>query len=280
MKSPYLRLMRFDKPIGIFLLLWPTLWALWIAGNGHPQWRHIIVFVLGVIIMRAAGCVINDLADHNIDGFVERTQHRPLVTGEVKVKHAWILFCLLCLGGFSLLFWLNWLAAGIAVVSLGLSILYPFSKRFLPFPQLLLGVAWYMGMLMAFAVEQHRIPPIAWLLYLSAIMWTISYDTQYAMVDRDDDRLIGVHSTAILFGAHDGLLIGCFQGIFIMLLAFVGYLAKFHLSYYFFLCLSSTLLIYQQFLVKFRTRDGYMKAFLNNHYVGLLVYIGILSAYS
>ncbi len=276
----YLRLMRFDKPIGTFLLLWPTLWALWIAGNGHPQLSHVMVFIVGVVIMRAAGCVINDLADYKIDGFVKRTKHRPLVTGAVSIKQAWCLFGILCALAGCLLFWLNLLAACIAVIALGLSILYPFSKRFFLVPQVLLGIAWYLGMMMAFAVEQHTLPPIAWALYISAIFWTVAFDTQYAMADREDDKHLDVHSMAILLGRYDKAAIGCFQGAFIGVLGLVGGYLNFHIIYYVFLGISAILLIYHQFLIKYRASDKCLKAFLNNHYIGLLIYAGILLNYT
>lgn len=274
----YGRLMRLDKPIGTFLLLWPTLWAVWIAGHGHPSWKIVAIFVAGVILMRAAGCVINDLADRKLDGHVTRTKERPLVTQAVTVKQALILTTTLCGMAFLLVLQLNIKTILLAMLALALSTLYPFMKRYTHLPQVILGIAWYMGLLMAFTAQQNTLPPIAWALYLTVILWTVVYDTFYAMVDRQDDLLIGIKSTAILFGHWDRIIIACLQGLVIALLWFTG--SWWHAApiYYASVILAALLFIYQQWLVRDRQPAQCFRAFLNNHYVGLIIFLGILSS--
>jgi 4-hydroxybenzoate polyprenyltransferase len=270
--------MRVDKPIGTFLLLWPTLWAVWIAGDGHPSWKIVAIFIAGVILMRAAGCVINDLADRKLDGHVTRTKERPLVTQAVTVKQALILTAVLCGIAFLLVLQLNIKTILLAVLALALSTLYPFMKRYTHFPQVILGVAWYIGLLMAFTAQQNALPPIAWALYLTVILWTVVYDTFYAMVDRQDDLLIGIKSTAILFGHGDRIIIAGLQGCVIALLWFTGSWWQAAPIYYISVILAAMLFIYQQWLVRDRQPAHCFRAFLNNHYVGLIIFLGILGS--
>lgn len=275
----YLRLTRFDRPIGIFLLLWPTFWAVWIAGAGHPSLKIILIFFFGVVLMRAAGCVINDFADRKLDKHVSRTKNRPLTTGEIKTKHAILLAVLLCLMAFVLVLQLNFLTIALACVALALSTLYPFLKRYTHLPQFMLGIAWYIGLLMAFTAQQHTLPPVAWLLYLSVILWTVAYDTMYAMVDREDDLKIGIKSTAILFGHLDRFWIGVLQLVVLILLLLVGQMINAHWVYSISVALAGLLFVYQQYLIRHREPKNCLKAFLNNNYVGLVIFLGILINY-
>ncbi len=272
----YWRLMRFDKPIGIFLLLWPTLWAVWIAGNGHPSMKILIIFILGVVLMRAAGCIINDVADRNFDSHVTRTKSRPLVTKEVSIKEAITLTVILCLLSFILVLQLNIKTISLATLALALSTLYPFTKRWTYLPQLVLGASWYIGLLMAFSAQQNQIPFIAYLLYITVVLWTVAYDTLYAMVDREDDVKIGIKSTAILFGQWDRLWVGILQLLVILLLTALGHSIQASWSYYVAILAASLLFIYQQWLIRQRESSFCLKAFLNNNYVGLVLFIGIL----
>lgn len=272
-------LTRFDKPIGTFLLLWPTLWALWIAGTGKPDVYVTFVFVLGVILMRAAGCIINDYADRNIDGNVARTQHRPLATGNVSEKEALSLFAILCLAAFSLVLTLNWLTVGLSFVAVVLAILYPFMKRHTYMPQAFLGLAFGWAVPMAFAAQTGELPEIAWLLLTATVLWATAYDTMYAMVDREDDLQIGVKSTAILFGEADKLIIGAIQGTFIFTMLIIGNKLELGLYYYLGLSAATALIVYQQYLIRDREPDQCLKAFQNNHWLGLAVFAGITLNY-
>ena len=272
-------LTRFDKPIGTFLLLWPTLWALWIAGTGKPDVYVTFVFVLGVILMRAAGCIINDYADRNIDGNVARTQPRPLATGNVSEKEALSLFAILCLAAFSLVLTLNWLTVGLSFVAVVLAILYPFMKRHTYMPQAFLGLAFGWAVPMAFAAQTGELPEIAWLLLTATVLWATAYDTMYAMVDREDDLQIGVKSTAILFGEADKLIIGAIQGTFIFTMLIIGNKLELGLYYYLGLSAATALIVYQQYLIRDREPDQCLKAFQNNHWLGLAVFAGITLNY-
>lgn len=272
----YFILMRFNKPIGTLLLLWPTLWALWIASAGHPQLLILSVFVGGVIVMRAAGCVINDLADRQLDGHVWRTKNRPLVTGSVQPKEALILFFLLCLMALGLVLLLNILAIALSGIALVFAICYPFMKRYTYWPQFFLALAFSWGIPMAFAAETGHVPPIAWLLFATAMLWTIIYDTQYAMADREDDKKIGVKSTALLFGRHDLWIISSLQILLISLFLLIGYLQNFQISYYYAIAGVGLLIIYQQNLIRHRDPKRCLQAFLNNQWVGLVVFLGIV----
>ncbi len=272
----YWLLMRFHRPIGIFLVLWPALWALWIAADGHPSPGILLIFVLGATLMRAAGCVINDYADRKIDPRVSRTRDRPLASGKVGTREALWLFAVLCLMAFALVLLLNPLTIKLSFAAVGLAVLYPFTKRFTHLPQVFLGAAFAMAVPMAFAAEQNAIPGVAWVLYLATLLWALVYDTQYAMVDRDEDLLIGVKSTAILFGVWDRPLVAVFQVLVLALLLLVGWLSVLHWPYYLGLVVGAGLFVYQQVLMAKRERGLYFRAFLNNAWFGALVFGGLV----
>jgi 4-hydroxybenzoate polyprenyltransferase len=275
----YARLMRLDKPIGIYLLLWPTLWALWLASQGPPKLSILIIFILGVIIMRSAGCVINDIIDRKFDGFVARTQYRPLVTQVVSVSEAYILSAGLLSIALGLVLLLDPLTLQLAVFGASFVVMYPFMKRFTHLPQLGLGIAFSWGIPLAFAAVAGRVPEVSWILFAAACMWPIIYDTQYAMVDRQDDVKIGIKSTAILFGRHDKLIIGVCQIVFLSLLIAVGVIFQLTIIYYLSLCVASILFCYQQVLLKQRIPSQCFKAFLHNHWVGAIIFLGIVLSY-
>ncbi|USH02553.1 4-hydroxybenzoate octaprenyltransferase [Grimontia kaedaensis] len=274
----YWQLTRMDRPIGSLLLLWPTLWALFLAADGMPNLHVLVVFVLGVIMMRAAGCVINDFADRNFDGHVKRTKARPLPSGLVTAKEALALFGLLILGAFLLVLTLDPLTIKLSVVAALLASVYPFMKRFTHMPQLVLGMAFSWAIPMAYAAQSGELPPVAWMLFLANVLWTVAYDTLYAMVDRDDDLKVGIKSSAILFGRFDKIAIGILQLITVLLLVLVGYLSGLSQVYYWFLLAASALFVYQQWLARGRERELCFKAFLNNNYVGMLVFFGLALA--
>ena len=277
--SAYWRLMRMDRPIGTVLLLWPPLWALWLAAQGQPNWPVLLVFVLGVVVMRAAGCVINDYADRHFDGHVKRTANRPLPSGDVRPSEARWLFVALVALAFVLVLTLNSLTIVLSLVALALAAVYPFMKRFTHLPQLVLGVAFGWSIPMAFAAQMNLLPLSCWLLLLANICWTVAYDTQYAMVDGDDDLRIGIKSTAILFGRFDKLIIGLLQLATLLLLVLVGVLSQLGSLYYWSLLACAALFVYQQQLLKERERDACFQAFLNNNYVGMVLFCGIASSY-
>lgn len=270
---------RFDKPIGSYLLLWPTYWALWIASDGIPGPHLFIVFTLGVFVMRSAGCVINDLADHKIDGKVKRTQLRPLVTGLITRREAIILFFTLLFIALMLVLTLSDYTITLSLIAVLLATSYPFMKRYTQLPQVVLGAAFSWGMIMAFAEAKGEIPPVAWLLFSANILWTVAYDTMYAMVDRDDDISIGVKSTAILFAQYDKRIIGFLQLITLALLLAVGEILAFGWPYQLSLVVCAALFSYQQMLIINRERELCFKAFLNNHYASLVVFIGVFIEY-
>jgi len=276
---PWIQLMRLDRPVGTLLLLWPTLWAVWIAGNGSPSERTVIVFTLGVIVMRAAGCVINDFADRNIDGHVKRTEGRPLATGALSGKQALMLFCGLAAVAFVLVLFLNTFTILLSFGGLALAVLYPFMKRYTHLPQVVLGAAFSWAIPMAFAAETDSLPAIAWLLYTANLLWTVAYDTEYAMVDRDDDLKIGVKSTAILFGEMDRLMIGALQAMALFALWLLGRQLGFGGFWLAGLSVAAGLFVYQHWLMRERSRDGCFRAFLNNQWVGLAVFAGLLVDY-
>ncbi|WP_311747288.1 4-hydroxybenzoate octaprenyltransferase [Proteus columbae] len=275
----YSRLMRIDKPIGALLLLWPTYWALWIAAKGFPDWHILIVFTIGVFSMRAAGCVINDFADQKIDGSVERTKNRPLPSGAVTEKESKILFIVLVLLSFALVLTLNTMTIWLSVAGLALAWFYPFVKRFSNLPQLILGMAFGWSIPMGFAAVSESLPLVCWLLFLVNIIWSVVYDTQYAMVDRNDDIKIGVKSTAILFGRYDKIIIGILQLVMLALLVGIGILLNLKGIYYWSLLLVTALFIYQQKLIAERERAPCFQAFMNNNYVGFVLFAGILFSY-
>lgn len=275
----YLQLMRLDKPIGSLLLLWPTLWALILAAKGVPDLKLVIVFTLGVLIMRSAGCVINDFADRKVDGHVERTRNRPLPSGVISSKEAIILFVLLGLLAFGLVLMLNSLAIKLSFIGLVLAFVYPFMKRITHLPQLVLGLAFSWGIPMAWAAQANEVPMMAWFIFLINVLWTVAYDTQYAMVDREDDLKIGIKSTAILFGRFDKMIIGALQLIVLALLIFLGGYYSLSASFYWGVLVAAALFAVQQHLIRHRERNLCFQAFLNNNYVGGAITIGLLVAF-
>lgn len=276
----YILLTRMHKPVGIWLLLWPTLWALWLAGQGHPDGGLFIVFVLGVVVMRAAGCVLNDFADRNIDPYVERTRNRPIPSGAVAPLEALALFVALALIAIGLASMLNRQAQMLAIVAAALTIVYPFIKRFLSVPQFFLGAAFGWAVPMAFAAQTGQTPQLAWLVFSAALIWATIYDTFYAMVDREDDLKIGVKSTAILFGDADLFVIGALQVLMLMALIFVGNMAELGPWYFVSLVVAAGMMAWHLSLARERDRDGCFRAFLHNHYVGLVVFVGIVLHYT
>lgn len=272
----YVELMRLDKPIGIWLLLWPTLWALWLASAGRPDEHVFIVFVLGTIVTRSAGCIINDFADRKIDGHVWRTRHRPLATGAVAVPEALALFVGLMLIALGLVLTLSRITQLYAIGGALITLLYPFTKRFIATPQFALGVAFAWGVPMAFAAEQGHIDRLGWLLFFAAVVWGVMYDTEYAMADREDDLKVGVPSTAILFGDLDRLFVTALQLMFFAALVLVGKTAELGRWYYAGLVLAGLFALRQQQLIKDRRRERCLQAFLNNAWLGGAVFLGIL----
>lgn len=275
----YSRLMRTDRPIGSLLLLWPTYWALWIAARGIPDWHILIIFTIGVFSMRAAGCVINDFADRKFDGSVERTKNRPLPRGDVTEKEAKILFAVLVLVSFGLVLTLNTMTIWLSVAGLALAWVYPFVKRVSHLPQVVLGAAFGWSIPMAFAAVSESLPAVCWLLFAVNIIWSVIYDTQYAMVDRNDDLKIGVKSTAILFGRFDKIIIGILQLVMILMLLWTGMMANLSGIFYWSLLLAGALFVYQQRLMADRERDPCFQAFMNNNYVGFILFLGMLVSY-
>ncbi len=276
----YGKLMRFDKPVGIWLLLWPTLWALWLAGEGRPDQGLFVVFVLGVVVMRAAGCVLNDFADRKIDPYVERTRTRPIASGAVAPMEALTLFAALALIAIGLASMLNDLARLLAVVGGVLTVAYPFVKRYLSIPQFVLGAAFGWAVPMAFAAQTGQIPELAWLVFGTAMIWAVIYDTFYAMVDREDDKKIGVKSTAILFGEVDLFVIAGLQVLMLVALVLIGYRAELGFWYYLSVIAAAILMAWHQWLARDRQPAGCFAAFLNNHLIGLAVFIGIVLHYT
>ncbi|HEU5339262.1 MAG TPA: 4-hydroxybenzoate octaprenyltransferase [Sulfuricaulis sp.] len=275
----YAMLMRLHRPIGILLLAWPTLWALWIAGAGNPGWHVLTVFVLGVVLMRSAGCVINDYADRGFDPHVARTRERPIAAGRVSPREALVLFAVLCLISFALVLTLNRLTILLSFAGVFLAVTYPFLKRYTHLPQFYLGAAFGWGIPMAFAAQTDGVPPLAWVLFAANVFWSVAYDTAYAMVDREDDLKVKVKSTAILFGRYDRVMIFLFHIVTIALLAMVGTLAHLGLGYYAGLTVALGLALYQQYLIRARDRDGCFRAFLNNNWLGAAVFAGLLWHY-
>lgn len=270
---------RMDKPIGTYLLLWPTFWALWVAASGTPPFMILAIFALGVFVMRSAGCVINDFADRKVDGHVKRTSQRPLVSGAMSSQQAIMLFGFLIGIAFGLVLMLSWYTIALSVVALVLAASYPFMKRYTHLPQVVLGAAFSWGMIMAFAELEGKVPLVAWLLFAANLLWTVAYDTMYAMVDRDDDLKIGVKSTAILFGEYDKRIVGFLQMLTLALLFTVGEILAFGWPYQVSLVIAAGLFCYQQMLIADRNREQCFTAFLNNHWVGLIVFVGIFVEY-
>jgi len=277
--TQYMRLMRLDKPIGILLLLWPTLWAVWIAWEGHPPLRILTVFILGTILMRSAGCVMNDMADTRFDAHVARTKSRPLVAGTVSKREALVLAAILVLMAFGLVLFLNTTAILLSFPALALAASYPFTKRFFAVPQAYLGVAFGFGIPMAFAARYGDVPAIAWWMLAANIFWAIGYDTEYAMVDRDDDIKIGMRTAAITFGRFDVTAVMTCYVATLCLLYFVGGTQRFGLPYAAGLAAAAGIMAYHYTLIRTRSREGCFKAFLNNNWVGGAVFAGIVAEY-
>ncbi len=275
----YAYLMRLHKPIGIFLLMWPTAWALWIAGEGYPDLLVVLVFAAGVLLMRSAGCVINDYADRDIDPHVARTRDRPIAAGRVTPKEALILCAVLCMVAFGLVLLMNSLTIWLSLAGGLLAATYPFMKRYTHLPQVFLGAAFGWAVPMAFAAQTGGVSKTAWLLFVATVLWATAYDTIYAMVDREDDLKIGVKSTAILFGDSDRLITGIIQVLFLVALVLAGQSAGLGGYYYFGLLLAAGLLLYQQYLIRDREPPACFQAFLNNNWVGAAVFGGIVLDY-
>jgi len=271
--------MRFDKPIGILLLLWPTLWALWIAGEGRPSVKNILIFAAGVVLMRAAGCIMNDVADRDFDPQVQRTRSRPLATGELNVRVALIMFALLMLMAFGLVLLTNALTIKLAFAGAVLASSYPFFKRFTHWPQVVLGIAFGWGMVMAFAAETGRIPAVAWWLLSVNIVWSVVYDTLYAMVDRDDDIRVGLKSTAILFGHNDLLILRILKLLMLVLLVKIGLMLAMTWPWYLGVAITAGLFFMQQLSVRNRDPGACFRAFLNNNWIGLALFAGLVVHY-
>lgn len=275
----YERLMRLDKPIGILLLLWPTLWALWLASRGIPDWITLLIFITGAVLMRSAGCVMNDIADRKYDGLVERTKNRPVATGEVSVKEAYLLAAGLALLAFCLVLLFNKTTTLLSFAALFLAFTYPFTKRFLAIPQAYLGVAFGFGIPMAFAAVNDYIPPLAWVLLAINVFWAIAYDTEYAMVDRDDDLKIGIKSSAIFFGKYDVVAVMICYAVMLSLLVYVGKFMGYGKFYFIGLGAALLLVCRQYFLIKNRDKPNCFKAFLHNNWIGLAIFIGLAIEY-
>ena len=272
----YEKLMRLDKPIGILLLLWPTLWGLWFSALGHPNWMVVWIFVLGTVLMRSAGCVMNDFADRNFDPHVERTKNRPMAAGKVSTREAMVLFAVLVLCAFVMILPLkSWLVVGLSVPALFLAASYPFTKRFLAIPQAYLGVAFGFGIPMAYAAQLNEVPAEAWWLLLANVFWAIAYDTEYAMVDREDDLKIGIKTSAITFGRFDVVAVMACYAITLALLAWIGRGLMMGPAYYLGLCVAAAIALYHFTLIKNREPAKCFKAFLHNNWFGLAVFCGI-----
>ncbi len=276
----YFQLIRLDRPIGIYLLLWPTLWGLWIASNGIPELKLLLIFSLGVVLMRSAGCAINDYADRKIDAHVERTKSRPLASGKITAQEALGVFAVLSLIAFFLVLQLNTTTIYLSVVAVILAASYPFMKRFHSLPQLHLGAAFAWAIPMAFTAVTEQAPPLeAWLLFVATLMWTIAYDTMYALSDKEDDIKIGVRSSAILFGRYDKLIIALLQLGTLLMLIWVGWLVGFGIYYYGSLLIALLLFAYEHKMIRNRDPILSLQAFLHNNWVGMAIFIGIFIDY-
>jgi len=276
--TDYARLLRIDRPIGSLLLLWPTYWALWLAGDGNPGIGNVIVFTLGVFFMRAAGCAINDYADRDWDKHVNRTRNRPLTAGRIQAREAVALFAGLCLISFLMVvLFTNTLTLYLSFGGVLLAFIYPFMKRYTHLPQLFLGAAFSWAIPMAWAAEVNELSQLTWLLFTANVLWAVAYDTLYAMVDRDDDLKVGIKSTAILFGDADKAIVGMLQALVILILVMVGHRAELGLFYYLGVTAMAGLFAYHQYLIRDRARDGCFKAFLNNNWAGFAVFAGLVT---
>ncbi len=276
----YEKLMRLDKPIGTLLLLWPTLWALWIASDGRPDWMVVWIFCIGTLLMRSAGCVMNDLADRNFDKHVARTKDRPLTAGRVSVREALWLAASLSVAAFSLVLLLNWLTVALSFAALALAMTYPLTKRFFDVPQAYLGVAFGFGIPMAFAAQTNEVPALAWWLLLGNVFWAVAYDTEYAMVDRDDDVKIGIKTAAITFGRFDVAAVMLCYAATLAVLAAIGLQLHFSMYYDLGLAAAALLMLYHYTLIRARRREDCFKAFKHNNWVGACVFAGIAANYA
>jgi 4-hydroxybenzoate polyprenyltransferase len=276
----YERLMRLDKPIGTLLLLWPTLWAVWIAGFGRPHWVTVWIFALGTLLMRSAGCVVNDVWDARFDAQVKRTRDRPVATGEVTRREALLVAAALALLAFGLVLMFNAFTVALSVVALLLAVTYPLTKRFFVLPQAYLGIAFGFGIPMAFAAQTDELPATAWALLAANVFWAIAYDTEYAMVDRDDDVKLGIRTSAILFGRHDVAAVMICYAATLAILVWVGMYEKLRWPYYAGLAVAAAMMGYHYTLIRDRTREGCFKAFLHNNWVGAAIFAGIVAAYA
>ena len=275
----YYYLVRLDRPIGTMLLLWPTLWALWIASHGKPDPLVLFVFIVGTVLMRSAGCAMNDFADRKIDAHVERTRQRPIATGKVSAKEAVLIFCVLSLVSFGLVLLLNRLTIYLSFGGAALAAVYPFSKRYTHLPQVVLGMAFAWAVPMAFAAQTNSLPKEAWLIYVITVVWAVIYDTMYAMVDIEDDLKIGVKSTAILFGEADKLILFILQLMMFAGLYLLGRQAGLGNAYYLGMGIAAVMALYQQFLIRHRQPARCFRAFLNNNWLGMVLFIGIVLDY-
>jgi 4-hydroxybenzoate polyprenyltransferase len=275
----YERLLRLDKPVGTLLLLWPTLWAVWLAAGGNPSIEAVAIFGVGTLLMRSAGCALNDFADRHFDGRVARTRDRPLAAGEVAPVEALVLGALLAATAFGLVLMLNRLAIGLSFVALAIAILYPYTKRFFALPQLVLGVAFGFGIPMAYAAIQWQLPAECWALLAANICYAFAYDTEYAMVDRDDDAQLGIRTSALTLGRYDVAAVMASYGAMLAILAGVGTFLHLRWPYYAGLALAAALMGYHYFLIRGRSREGCFKAFRNNVWVGAAVFGGIIASY-
>jgi 4-hydroxybenzoate polyprenyltransferase len=277
--SALLQLIRFDRPIGTLLLLWPTLWALWLAAQGVPDYKLLAIFLAGTFLTRSAGCIVNDLADRNLDGAVARTRARPLVTGAVTTGEAVTLFMVLMLAAFVLVLFTNKLTILLSLAAVVLASSYPFMKRYTHLPQLVLGAAFSWGIPMAFAAQLGALPSALWLIYLGNLLWTMAYDTAYAMVDREDDLKVGIKSSAILFGQYDRLMIGILQLACLLCLYLAGLAFGLGATYNTSLVVAAMLFCYQQYLIRERRPEACFKAFLHNNWVGMAIFAGVATNY-
>lgn len=275
----YAFIMRFDKPIGFYLLMWPTLWALWIAAEGQPRTDITIIFLMGIVLMRAAGCIINDYADRKIDQKVARTKDRPLATGAVSPREAIVLFVIVCLIAFVLVLYTNLLTFMLSFIAVLLAVVYPFTKRYTYMPQAFLGLSFGWAVPMAFAAQTGSVPTIAWLLLTATVLWATAYDTFYAMVDREDDIEVGVKSTAILFGDADRVIIAAIQITFMLTMYIIGKKLEMGVFYYLGLCTAIGFAVYQHYLARDRDPEKCLKAFLNNNLFGAAIFFGIVFHY-
>jgi 4-hydroxybenzoate polyprenyltransferase len=275
----YIQLTRLHRPIGILLLLWPTLWAVWIASKGHPSWLVLIIFTLGTVLMRSAGCAVNDYADRHIDKHVKRTQDRPLTSGRVSERETLWLAIVLALTAFALILPLNPLTWVLAFPAVFLAASYPFTKRFFAIPQAYLGIAFGFGIPMAFAATLGHVPPVAWVLLLANVFWAIAYDTEYAMVDRDDDIHLDIHSSALFFGKYDVIAVMVCYHLTLLLLAVAGLMADLGQLYFVGLIIAEGIAWHHYSLIKERSRDKCFAAFLHNNWFGAAVFAGVVGDY-